>query len=191
MGFCRISSSAIHHARIHVAWMAVWMVSMATNLKAEDPSFVAVAKSYLSRAMKSISDRFGDEGGTADPKTKDPDQVARQAVLDTLLGSIFLEEKGYRFTQSRWGAKPIPYQIDGLEVTELATGTLNGADEAEGIDSRITYELKTTTFRLYDESKGWGEWIKGTPPHLTSVTLVRQNGIWKVSISPARAYSLK
>ncbi len=191
MVFCRLFNSAIQSARLRAAWIAVWMVGMSTPLKAEDPSFVAVAKSYLSRAMKSISDRFGDDSAKGGPKAKDPDQVARQAVLDDLLGSIFLEEKGYRFTQSRWGARPIPYQIDELEVIELPAGTLNGADTAEGIDQRISYELKTTAFRLYEESKGWGEWIKGTPPHLTSVTLVRQNGGWKVSASPARAYSLK
>ncbi len=78
MPFCRHSSS-ITIFRVFAAVASLLVLSPTTPLKAEGPGFVAVAKSYLSRAMKSISDRFGDDSAKGGPKAKDPDQVAKMA----------------------------------------------------------------------------------------------------------------
>lgn len=184
------SSSPSLSIRVLTVLAAGLMAHLPGGLSAEDPSFLTIARSYFDRAVASISTRFGSEDDSH-PKAGDADSIAKDAALDQVIRSIFLEEKGYHFTQSRWGAKPVPYQIDGFSVTEFPDGTLNTTDHKEGIDQRVTYELKVKAFRLYDEVAGWGKWNKGNPPHLDNVTLVRQDGVWKVAISPARSYSLK
>jgi len=159
------------------------------SLRAEDPTFVALAKSYLDRALKSVSKYL--EESPAEGKKSDPDEIARRTELDQVMRKIFLAEKGYHFTQSRWGAQPVPYQVDGLTTEELPGGSLNGGDHKSGIDRRVTYEFEAKAFRLYNDVEGWGKWQKGKPPQLEGITMVRQNGEWKVSVSPTSAYSIK
>jgi hypothetical protein len=159
------------------------------TLRAEDPSFIALAKSYLDRALKSVSQYL--EEPTAQAPKSDPDEIARRAVLEQVLRKIFLIEKGYHFTQSRWGAQPVPYQIDGLTTVELPGSPLNSSDYSAGIDRRITYDIEVKAFRTFSEIGGWGKWQKGKPPHLEGITLVRQSGTWKVSVAPTSAYSIR
>lgn len=180
--------------RFSARWLAVGLalsLSLAPGaVRAEDPGIVASVKSYLGQALKAASAYLESEPAPEAAKA-DPDEIARRAELDQLVRSIFLAEKGYHFTQSRWGAQPVPYQIEGLTTVELPGGAPNSADYKAGIDRRVTYEFEAKSFRTYTDLEGWGKWQKGKPPHLEGVTLVRQNGMWKVSVSPSSAYALR
>jgi hypothetical protein len=160
---------------------------------ADGPSLTSIAKGYLGKAITSAK---GLGAGSSEAKGKsasasDPDAAAREAVLAKARDSIFLEKDGYHFTQSKWGASPAPYQIDGLELVLLPEGSLGASDLAAGIDRRVGYEIRCRAHRVFKEPKGWGEWRKSSPPHLEGFTLVREQGVWKVSVSPSWAYSLR
>lgn len=178
-------------ARLTVVGLILFLFLNVEPLRAENPGFVASVKSYLGSALKSAAEYFESDAATPEAAKADPDEIARRAELDLVVKSIFLAEKGYHFTQSRWGAQPVPYQIEGLTTAELPGGALNSTDNRTGIDRRITYEFEAKSFRTYTDPQGWGKWQKGKPPHLEGVTLVRHNGMWKVAISPASSYSLK
>lgn len=177
-------------ARLLVAGLALSFSLASDVARAEDPGIIASVKSYLGQALRTASEYLESEPAPVAAKV-DPDEIARRAELDQVVRSIFLAEKGYHFTQSRWGAQPIPYQIEGLTTVELPGSSLNSTDYKVGIDRRVTYEFEAKSFRTYTDLEGWGKWQKGKPPHLDGVTLVRQNGMWKVSVSPSSAYALK
>ena len=176
----------------HAEEPAEAVVEEAVEETVEDESFTSIAKSYFEKAVGAAKGLFKDEEieeeGTP---AVDPDEVALEAALAEAKGAILHSEGGSHFTQSRWGATPTPYQIEGLELTPLAEGTLNESDASVGIDRRLTYEFSAANWRKFHPQAGWGRWTKGVPPHLESLTLVRQNGLWKVSVSPLWAYSLK
>ena len=158
----------------------------------EKESFASVARSFFDKAVGATKSLFKEEEVEEDTTPAvDPDELAREAALATAKEAIVLAEGGYHFTQSRWGAIPTPHQIDGLELIPLSEGTLNETDIAAGIDRRATYEFRATNWRKFHEQTGWGRWTKGVPPHLESITLVREKGAWKVAVSPLWAYSLK
>ena len=73
----------------------------------------------------------------------------------------------------------------------MPEGTIGPADRSRGIDRRISYEFRCRNHRTFKEPKGWGAWKPGAPPHLESLTLIREHGVWKVSVSPVWAYSLR
>lgn len=177
-------------ARLLVAGLVLSFSLTPDSVRAEDSGIVASVKSYLGQALKAASEYLESEPAPQAAKA-DPDEIARRAELDQVVRSIFLAEKGYHFTQSRWGAQPVPYQIEGLTTAELPGGALNAADYKAGIDRRITYEFEAKSFRTHTDLEGWGKWQKGKPPHLEGITLVRQNGMWKVAVSPSSAYALR
>lgn len=160
--------------------------------RGDDKSIASVAKSYLEKAIASakglVSNEEAEEPAGEPASTQDESEIA---VLGEAVKRIFLKEGGYHFTQSRWGAKPQPYQIEGLEVYPLDAVPSNDLDTAEGIDRRISYEFRAKAHRVFDAEIGWGRWRPGTPPHLGNITLVRQNGQWKVSVTPEWAYTVK
>ncbi|MEQ1842848.1 MAG: hypothetical protein ABL994_20810 [Verrucomicrobiales bacterium] len=177
--------------RLVAVWALFGLIQSTVTLKAEDASFFSVAMSYIDRTMKSLSVKFSPAENATSAPAVDSESLAKRAALDILMKKMFLREKGYHFTQSRWGATPIPYQIEEMQAVELDSISLNGADRASGIDQRVTFEIRVKQYRQFDQKSGWGEWIKGNPPHLDSFTLVHQSGAWKVSVSPAWAYSLR
>lgn len=112
-------------------------------------------------------------------------------VLQACLESIFHESAGYHFSQSTWGARPVPYQFRGLEIIGPKELTLNGADRARSIERRLNFELYIEAFRTYDKKDGWGAWDVGPAPNLETITLVLHARTWKVASSPQQSYSLK
>jgi hypothetical protein len=174
-----------------VAWV-LGICGLFSPVRAED-SLATVAKSYFDKAIDAAKAMIsGEEAGDESAEiVVDPDEVAREAALTAGKAAIFLTEGNYDFTQSRWGAKPTPYQLEGLELVPLEESPLTAGDEAAGIDRRLTYEFRANTHRRFHEQTGWGRWTKGVPPHLDSITLVREKGVWKVASSPVWAYSLK
>lgn len=190
MEIIRLSTSA-SLCRLLAVGVMLGSVSCPLPLRAEDSSFFSVAMSYVNRAVQSLSTRLGGEEKANAPTATDPEDIAKRAALDGLMQTMFLQEKGCHFTQSKWGAKSTPYQMEGIQMVKLDEGSVNDGDRSDGIDQRITFEIKVREYRQYDETDGWGSWVKGNPPHLDSVTLVRQSGVWKVSVSPLWAYSLK
>lgn len=114
-----------------------------------------------------------------------------EPVLTACLEAIFFENGGHHFSQSKWGARPVPYQFRGLEVIGPEEMPLNGADRARGIERRLNFELYVEAFRTYDKADGWGAWNVGVAPNLDNITLVLHAGTWKVASSPRQSYSLK
>ncbi|MCB1205479.1 MAG: hypothetical protein KDN18_14555 [Verrucomicrobiae bacterium] len=169
------------------------LLSLATSLRAED-SLASLTKSFFEKAVASakeiVTGEKASESEEAGSEHADPDEAAREAVLAEARDAIFHEEGGFHFTQSRWGAKPTPYQVEGLEVAPLGEATLTAGDHAAGIDKRLPYAFQAVRHRRFHEQTGWGRWMEGAPPHLDNLILVREQGIWRVASSPLWAYSL-
>lgn len=176
---------------------AIFLFSGAASEVDEDDSIASVAKSYFDKAVKSVTGRLGkgqdeDPSGTeAEGEAAPAEEAAKLAVLSEAVKRIFHKEDDYHFTQSHWGAKSQPYQIEGLEVYPLDDAPTPPLDSQEGIEQQLTYEFRAKAHRLFDSEIGWGRWREGIPPHLGPITLVRQNGAWKVSVSPEWAYAVK
>jgi hypothetical protein len=188
----RVSPVVLRALRWGVLALVLGMGGIFSPLLAED-SLASVARSYFDKAIDAAKAMIsGEESGEESTEIiVDPDEVAREEALAVGKAAIFLTEGNYDFTQSRWGAKPTPYQLEGLKLVPLEESPLSAGDEAAGIDRRLTYEFLANTHRRFHEQTGWGRWTKGVPPHLDSITLVREKGVWKVASSPAWAYSLK
>ncbi len=164
-----------------------------TGLRADD-SIATIAKGYLDKAISAARGAFTKEegeGASSDGAEVETEADAMDRVLQEASDAIFHSEGGYQFTQSRWGASPIPFQIEGLEYLPLDETPTNVADASKGIDRRITYKIQARQHRRFHPQTGWGRWIPGPPPHLEDFVLVRENGVWKVAVSPSWAYSLK
>ncbi len=185
-----IRSSARISARLVLLLVLGWGW-LGQPVRGDDQSFASVAKSYLERAVGTAKNLFGGKKEASPPANVDPDEAAREKALADAKAAIFYEKDGSCFTQSRWGASPAPYQIGGLQFVAIPESIANAADGVSGIDRRITYQIRAARFRVYEASKGWGPWQNGAPPHLDSITLVRERGVWKVSVSPLWAYSLR
>ena len=117
--------------------------------------------------------------------------IAYADVRDKCFNSMFLKKSGYHFSQSRWGAEPVPYQFRGLELVGPKPVPVNEADGRNGIDRRIQYEFVLDSYRRYIKGKGWETWQFNRPPSLTEIILLRQDGEWKIASAPTAAYSLK
>ena len=188
----RRSDSPATGVRAIWIWLALGLCLLAGPARTEE-SLASIAKSYFQKAIDAAKSAISgeeteDEGAEI---FEDPDQIALEAALAAGKAEIFLTQGNYDFTQSRWGAKPTPYQLEGLELVPLDEAPLTAGDEAAGIDRRLTYEFRAKTHRRFHEQTGWGRWVPGLPPHLDNLTLVRENGVWKVASSPSWAYSLK
>lgn len=188
----RVSPAVLRALRWSVLALALGPGGILSPLRAED-SLASVAKTYFEKAIDAAKSMISGEESEEESAeiVVDPDEVAREAALAAGKAAIFFTEGNYDFTQSRWGAKPTPYQIEGLELVPLEEAPLTAGDEAAGIDRRLTYEFRAKTHRRFHEQTGWGRWTNGVPPHLDSIILVREKGVWKVASSPVWAYSLK
>lgn len=163
-----------------------------SSLRAED-SLASMAKTYFQKAVDAAKSAISGEAVVDESAEAavDADQIALEAALTVGKAEIFLTEGPYAFTQSRWGSKPTPYQLEELELVPLEETALTAGDEAAGIDRRVTYDFRAKNHRRFHEQTGWGRWVPGLPPHFEPITLVREKGIWKVASSPSWAYSLK
>lgn len=160
-------------------------------LRGGDWSLAQVAKDYVGKALGSAKGWFRRGGEAEAPPTTSPDDLSRERALMEARKAIFFEKDGACFTQSRWGGTSAPYQLEGLVFVELPDSPSNAGDPGAGIDRRVTYEIRVSRHRIYEEPAGWGAWQNGSPPHLDSITLVRRDGQWEVSVSPVWAYSLQ
>ncbi|MDF1657906.1 MAG: hypothetical protein P1U58_09855 [Verrucomicrobiales bacterium] len=124
------------------------------------------------------------KGTTDEVNTYDP-------VLQSCLDAMFFENKGFHFSQSKWGAQSVPYQFRGLEVIGPREMMINGADNARGIERRISFEFYVEAFRNYDKAEGWKSWNIEMPPNLDGIVLVLHAGSWKIASSPLQSYNLK
>ncbi len=183
-------SSSITIFRVFAAVASLLVLSPTSSLRAEGEGFVALTLSYCEKIISSLRERFVPSGTTLS-SASESEKMAKRAVLDRYLKSIFLEEKGYFFTQSQWGAKPIPYQLDRLEVSENEETSGTPEDARVGIEARVTFTFKAKAYRIFDAVKGWGKWEPGLPPNLENVSLVKQNGDWQVSLPSRESYSLR
>lgn len=119
---------------------------------------------------------------------KDPEQAA---ATDELLGKMFLHRGDSYFTQSQWGAKPVPYELRDFELVGPKALPLTEADRMNGINERVSYSIRVRAYRVYETGKGWGAWNLKNPPQLDGITLVRKDGLWKIVSDPSRLYTLK
>ena len=95
-------------------------------------------------------DSFRDRGESA------PETLPYAPVMRERIESIFYEKEGFHFSQSRWGARPMPYQFRKLELVGPHPVALSAADRQAGIDERIHYGFSVEAYRVYDEDSGWG-----------------------------------
>lgn len=175
-----------------ILWVAVLTMAEAERLPAEE-SVVSKAKGFFEKAISAAKGAVSKEGmadseGESEGETEED---AQSRVLREAAGLIFHEEGGFHFTQSRWGASPTPFQLEGLEFVPLEETPTNIADARNGIDRRVTYEIRVKQFRRFHEQTGWGRWTPGLPPHLETFVLIRENGVWKAAVTPGWAYSIK
>lgn len=114
-----------------------------------------------------------------------------EPALKACLEAMFFEKDGFHFSQSKWGAQSVPYQFRGLEVMGPKEMNINGADNARGIERRISFEFYVEAFRTYDKSAGWKSWNIEMPPNLDGIVIVLHAGTWKIASSPQQSYNLK
>jgi hypothetical protein len=127
----------------------------------------------------------------AEKKLEDGNTPEDQPLVDRLMAMMFYEKDGFHFTQSRWGAAPVPYQFRGLQLVGPKKMTLNGADGMNGIDQRLIFNFYIDSYRRYDPEKGWGTWVFEEAPNLEPVILARKDGEWKLAASPRESYSVR
>ena len=119
-------------------------------------------------------------------------ESAQKKAQDALMKKMFFQKGGSHFTQSRWGAKPIPYELRDLELLPPRNLPLTQADQRDGIDKRITCEIRVRAYRVYDVNrKKWGAWNPTNPPELKALTMVRREGLWKPVEDPTRNYAVR
>lgn len=162
------------------------------TLPAED-SLASLAKGYLQKAIASARGKLSGEATEAESISEpvaETDGDLQDRALREAAQKIFHPEGGYHFTQSRWGASPTPYQIEGLEFIPLEEAPATVSDTRLGIDRRVTYQIRAKQFRRFHDQTGWGRWVPGLPPHLETFVLVRENGVWKVTAAPDWAYTV-
>lgn len=162
------------------------------RLPAEE-SVVSKAKGFFEKAISAAKGAVSknDAPGPAEESEGETEEDAQSRVLREAAETIFHEDGGFHFTQSRWGASPTPFQLDGLEFVPLEETPTNIADARNGIDRRVTYEIRVKQHRRFHEQTGWGRWTPGLPPHLETFVLIRENGVWKAAVTPGWAYSIK
>lgn len=119
------------------------------------------------------------------------DEMKQFAVRDAYLKRIFLNKNGQWFTRYNRGIIQIPYQLSGFQLIGPDSATLSEEDVANGIEKRTDYLFLIHSFRTFSKSAGWSAWTPGNPPKLTGMTMVRQNGEWKVEDSDELMYSVK
>lgn len=126
-----------------------------------------------------------------DVSSKSESEFDYARVRDQCFNSMFLKKSGYHFSQSRWGAEPVLYQFRGLELVGPKPVPVNDADAKNGIDRRIRFEFVLDSYRRFNKGKGWEAWQFQNPPSLSEISLLRQNGEWKVASAPTSSYSLR
>ena len=102
---------------------------------------------------------------------------------------MFVEKNGDHFSQSRWGATPVPYQFRGLELQGPDSANVDESDKSQGIDKRVTFTFEVASYRTFEDDQ-WSEWNFSSPPRLDKLTMVRQDGLWKVTSGANSAYSI-
>ena len=178
-----------------VVGIGVGIVSMTKD--PEVPIQTATKEAFLSSVGK-VTMQFGKlmehvnmskAGEPSYSVSIDPDQ---KAARDALMKKMFYQKGGSYFTQSRWGAKPIPYELRDFEMLPPKSLPLSQADQLNGIDKRVSCEIHVRAYRVYDPAtKKWGEWNPENPPELNSITMVRSEGDWKTVKDPTRNYAVK
>ncbi|MEM7700208.1 MAG: hypothetical protein AAF236_17580 [Verrucomicrobiota bacterium] len=137
-----------------------------------------------------VTSRLGDLNLPSLPKSTEPVAKDDQGLaLDACMKSLFLNRGGYHFSVSKWGARPVPYQFEGLELIGPRSVSLNDADRRNGIDKRVDYAIHVDAYRQFSTDEGWGDWRFNQPPNLANISLMRQDGEWKVASSPKKSYS--
>ncbi len=158
-------------------------IGSTTKLTVEKARFAVEEQLHKLKVLDKLSGLFD----KAPKKGPADDQLS---IRDACLEAMFFEQADAHFSQSRWGAIPMPYQFMGLEVTGPEPLPLSEADSGNGIDERVYYQIHVESYRSFEEGTGWSEWKFDQPPKLDGLTLIRQNGHWKVSTGANRAYSI-
>jgi len=169
--------------------------------KKPNESLISATKGAMFTMADNVSKQFGLEKlmvklkdyapvlkGSPPTTPQDPEQAA---ATEDLLGKMFLDRDGSYFTQSQWGAKPVPYELRDFELVGPNPLALTEADRMNGTDQRVSYAFRVSAYRIYDTEKGWCDWILKNPPQLDGITMVRQEGMWKVVSDPSRLFALK
>lgn len=115
---------------------------------------------------------------------------AREA-LETHISTIVLFKEGSAFTQKIVGDKTIPYEMKGFEYVGPRELPLTRADKENGIDRKLLFSIRISTWRSYNKASGWSGWKSGRPLGLGGISLQRKDGTWEIVSSPAANYTLQ
>jgi hypothetical protein len=169
--------------------------------KKPDESLIEATTEAITSTAENVSKQLGLEEliaklkesapAATEPSASSSPDPEHAAATDALLGKMFLHRGDSYFTQSQWGAKPVPYELRDFELVGPKTLQLTEADRINGIDQRVSYGIKVRAYRVYDTGKGWSAWNLKNPPQLDGITLVRQEGLWKIVSDPSRLYALQ
>lgn len=163
-------------------------------LKDSDKTLRAATKDAVYSTVENISMTFekrignslaSDEGHTSE------EAPAQAAARNELLRKMFLRKGESYFTQSRWGAKPIPYELRDFQLLGPNELPVTATDRNSGIDKKISYKIDVRAYRVFDSENGWGEWNPENPPQLDGITMVRKDGEWNTISDPTRRYALR
>ena len=111
-------------------------------------------------------------------------------VVDDLMSEMLVQENGEWFSQFLGSGIPVPIQFKEFQLRGPFAQPLTEKDKANGVQQKITYNLKSISHRHYRKPHGWGPWQAGNPIYFTGITVVKKAGQWEIDDSPSKNYSL-
>tara|TARA_R110002096_G_scaffold28985_25_gene87563 strand:+ start:383 stop:991 length:609 start_codon:yes stop_codon:yes gene_type:complete len=121
------------------------------------------------------------------PPKADPgfDRIKRN-----FLDEILLHKGTSWFTQYLDSGYPIPVELREFQIEGPHPVSVTESEQKIGIKKKVSYQFRSTSFRQFEKKGGWGEWKTGIPASFTGFTMMQKGGIWQITESPAKSYSL-
>lgn len=177
-----------------VSVIFIGLLEAVNLMKDPEKTLRAATTEAVYSTVEKVSMTFEKPIGNSLDSEEDPvsDEAPGQAAArNELLRKMFLRKGTSYFTQSRWGAKPVPYELRDFQLLGPNELPVTTADRNSGIDKKISYEIDVQAYRVFDSDNGWGEWNPDNPPQLENITMVRKEGEWKTVSDPTRRYALR
>lgn len=162
--------------------------------KQPDETLRSATKDAVLSTVTKVSRQIGVKIEHSEPnsgKNVESEDASQAAARDALLRKMFLHKGDSFFTQSRWGAQPVPYELRDFQLLGPHELSITTADRNSGIDKKINYEISVRAYRVFDGENGWTDWTPENPPRLEGITMVRKDGKWATISDPTRLYALR
>lgn len=156
----------------------------------DDEDIEPAAEVITEPRQKETSEASSDPGTESEEADPTKDAIQQFALQDAFLRNAFVNKNGQWFTRYNRGVVKIPYQLSGFQLIGPDEADITEADAKNGIDRRADYLFLIHSFRTYSKGTGWSSWTPGNPPKLTGMSMVRQNGEWKIENTEDFLYSV-